>query len=119
MTYCCEGSRISAVIDRSDEWSEDVPCVVFGHGYRSYKDEFGGALLGQLFCDPGFCTLRMDFRGSGDGVEVNPRGKTLIGTEWPLDLMNAVAFASALEGIDTERLAILGVSGGVQQSSQR
>ena len=113
VSFYSEGSRISAVLNWPDGECEDLPCVIFGHGYTSYRDEFGGFVsLAEGFCAAGFCVLRIDFRGSGDSIDVNPRGKMLIGTEWPIDLANAVAFASTLRCVDARRISILGVSGG-------
>ena len=113
VSFYSEGSRISAVLNWPDGECGDRPCVVFGHGYTSYKDEFGGFVsLAERFCEAGFCVLRIDFRGSGESTDVNPRGKMLIGSEWPIDLVNAVAFLSTHECVDPQRISILGVSGG-------
>ncbi len=113
VSFYSSGSKISAVLNWSENQSENLPCVVFGHGYTSYKDEFGGFIdLAELFCAAGFSVLRIDFRGAGESIDTNARGKMLIATEWSIDMANAAVYAAGLESTDPDRISILGVSGG-------
>jgi alpha-beta hydrolase superfamily lysophospholipase len=113
VSFYSGGSRIAAVLNLPDSRDRDMPCVVCAHGYTSYKDEFGGFVtLAELFCAEGFSVLRFDFRGCGESIDINPRGKMLCATEWPEDVYNAAVFASSMACSMPGKIVLLGVSMG-------
>ncbi|MBN2072393.1 MAG: alpha/beta fold hydrolase [Actinobacteria bacterium] len=114
VSFYSSGSKISAIFNLPENFNKGkLPCVIFAHGYASYKDEFGGFIkLAEMFCNDGFAVLRFDFRGCGDSVDKNKKGKMLCASEWPEDIYNAFVFVSSMDFIDIEKISILGVSMG-------
>jgi hypothetical protein len=87
------------------------PAVVMSHGMANDRDEAGQhAFMGQKLEQAGYIVLRFDFRGCG--VSGAPRGRMLIGTEWPQDLRNAVTYLTLRPEVDPERIGALGSSWG-------
>ena len=68
--------------------------------------------LAGLFCVEGLSVLRFDFRGCGESIDTNPRGKMLCAAEWPEDVYNAAVFESSTECNNPGRIVLLGVSRG-------
>jgi len=87
------------------------PVAVLAHGYGASKDEFGDfKLLSGILNEIGVAALMFDFRGCGDsGLQL---GRMLCSSEWVEDLNNAVSFISGLDGIDKNRICLIGESMG-------
>jgi pimeloyl-ACP methyl ester carboxylesterase len=83
------------------------PAIIFAHGLLSAYQEFGD--YPQRFCERGYVTLAIDFRGHGasDGL----RG--LMSTERNVqDLRAAIDYLEAHTGIDQNRIVLVGHSYG-------
>jgi len=112
--FYSSGSKMSSILNLPDDFNKGkLPCVIFAHGYASYKDEFGGFIkLAEMFCYNGFAVLRFDFRGCGESININKKGKMLCATEWPEDIYNAFIFISNMGCINPDKVSILGISMG-------
>jgi hypothetical protein len=92
----------------------DIPAVVMLHGFGSSKDEVGGmyAREAAALAERGIASLRISFRGFGksDG----DTGATTIDQQVE-DALAAVEFLRTQDGVDPDRLGLLGFSlgGGV------
>lgn len=89
----------------------NYPGVLLIHGFASDKNEVGGfySNLAALLADHGIASLRFDFPGSGDhatGFEVNNW------STFTRDADEAFDWIASQDGIDGERLAIVGFSLG-------
>lgn len=87
------------------------PAVLLIHGFASDKNEVGGfyANLAALLSERGIASLRFDFPGSGDhsvGFEVNNW------STFTRDAREAFDWLAEQDGIDADRLAIVGFSLG-------
>jgi uncharacterized protein len=84
--------------------------VVLAHGLANDREEAGqfGPLTDRLVAE-GHVVLRFDFRG---GVRDVDPGRQLPASEWPHDLISAVAFARGLPDVDAARVGVVGSSCG-------
>jgi alpha/beta superfamily hydrolase len=81
-----------------------IPAVPYDPTDRGY------ATLAQRFCHAGFVTLIFNFRGAGKSQgNFDIRG-------WSRDLHAAIDFLSTLKEINTQRICLLGFSGGAAVS---
>jgi uncharacterized protein len=89
--------------------SKGTGAVVLAHGLANDLDEAGQfPALAERLSASGHTVVRFDFRrGSGEGP---PRH--LPASEWPHDLLNAVAYTRGLPDVDPERVLIVGASSG-------
>jgi uncharacterized protein len=87
------------------------PVAVLAHGYGASKDEFGDfRSLSGILNDIGVATLMFDFRGCGNSG--HQLGRMLCNSEWVEDLTSAVSFVSGFNGIDKNRVCLIGESMG-------
>jgi dipeptidyl aminopeptidase/acylaminoacyl peptidase len=87
------------------------PVAVLAHGYGASKDEFGDfKLLSGILNEIGVAALMFDFRGCGGSG--HPLGRMLCGSEWVEDLTSAVSFICSFNGIDKDRVCLIGESMG-------
>jgi hypothetical protein len=87
------------------------PCVVFLHGYTGTRmgDHCLLVKAARRFCRHGIACLRFDFRGSGES-EGEFADVTLDGEA--SDAHAALEFLGGFNGIDQERIAVVGLSLG-------
>ena len=86
------------------------PTVVMAHGLANDRDEAGQfPPLAERLAADGNVVVRFDFRG---GVRDVAPGRQLPATEWPLDLLAAIAFARGRVDVDPERVVVIGASCG-------
>lgn len=100
------GDEIAAVLVRP-ETTEDVPCVVLGHGFGAQK-EGGPIRSAERFAEAGLAGLAFDYRYFG-GSGGEPRQLVDINAQLD-DWRAAIAYARALDGVVTSRLALWGSS---------
>jgi len=114
--FYSNGTKISVILNIPDNINIEnnkLPFVILCHGYGSYKDEFGAFVkLSQMFCSYNFATFRFDFRGCGESTNINPKGKMLCATEWPIDILNAVNYVKNISFADVQNINLLGISMG-------
>lgn len=83
------------------------PAIIFAHGLLSTHQEYGD--YPEKFCQRGYLTLAIDFRGHG--ASEGQRG--LMSTERNVeDLRHAIDYLEANPGIDNNRIALIGHSYG-------
>ena len=107
------GCRIAGMLHVPDDCaaSQRHPAVVMCHGMANDRDESGQhTFMAEKLEETGYVVLRFDFRGCG--VSGAPRGRMLIGTEWPQDLRSALTYLSMRPEVDPERIGALGSSWG-------
>jgi alpha-beta hydrolase superfamily lysophospholipase len=107
------GCKIAGTLHVPDDYApgQKRAAVVMSHGMANDRDESGQhTFMGKRLEEAGYVVLRFDFRGCG--VSGAPRGRMLIGTEWPQDLRNAITYLSLRPEVDSERIGALGSSAG-------
>ena len=86
------------------------PAVVLAHGLANDRDEAGQfEPLARRLAAEGNVVLRFDFRG---GVRDVDPGRQLPASEWPHDLLSAIAFTRCLPDVDPSRVGVIGSSCG-------
>lgn len=96
---------------------EAVPLVLLFHGFKGERDELPVvntkegmySRTARIFAERGLATLRIDFRGSGEseGLWEDTTFSSQIS-----DAIAALDFAQTVEGVDPERIGIIGLSQG-------
>lgn len=94
-----------------------VPLVLLFHGFKGERDELPVvnteegmySRTARIFAERGYATLRIEFIGSGES-EGKWEDTTFTGQIG--DAIAALDFASTLEGVDPERIGIIGLSQG-------
>lgn len=94
-----------------------VPLVLLFHGFKGERDELPivnteegmYSRTARLFAERGVATLRIEFRGSGES-EGLWEDTTITGQV--SDAIAALDYANTIEGIDPERIGIIGLSQG-------
>jgi len=107
------GCRIAGTLHVPDDYvtGQKRLAVVMCHGMANDRDESGQHIfMGKKLEEAGYVVLRFDFRGCG--VSGAPRGRMLIGTEWPQDLRNAITYLGMRPEVDPERIGVMGSSWG-------
>lgn len=105
---------VDATLNLPDGNGGDAPAVVMLHGFGSSKDEVGNmyAREAEALAEHGIASLRISFRGFGksDG----DTGASTIDAQVE-DALAAAEFLRVQEGVDADRLGLLGFSlgGGV------
>lgn|GEM_PF-1387650 len=86
------------------------PAVVMAHGLANDRDESGQfpPLAERLVAD-GNVVIRFDFRG---GVRDVDPGRQMPASEWPHDLLAAIAYTRSRGDVDPERVVVVGASCG-------
>jgi len=81
--------------------------VVMLHGFASSRDEVGGLFVRQAaaLSAAGITSLRIDFRGFGDGAEATIEGMLE-------DSRAAKAYLAGVDGVDTARIGVVAYSFG-------
>lgn len=86
------------------------PAVVLAHGLANDRDEAGQfEPLANRLAAEGNLVLRFDFRGGTRDIDP---GRQLPASEWPHDLLSAIAFTRCLPDVDPSRVGVIGSSCG-------
>lgn len=96
---------------------EAVALVLLFHGFKGERDELPVinteegmySRTARIFAERGFATLRIDFRGSGES-EGSWEDTTFSGQI--SDAIAAIDYAQTLDGVDPDRIAMIGLSQG-------
>ncbi|MBL8153881.1 MAG: alpha/beta hydrolase [Anaerolineae bacterium] len=94
-----------------------VPIVLLFHGFKGERDELPVmnteegmySRTARLFAERGVATLRIEFRGSGESEGL---WEDTTFTGQISDAIAALDFVQTLEGVDPERIGIIGLSQG-------
>lgn len=94
-----------------------VPLVLLFHGFKGERDELPivnteegmYSRTARLFAERGVATLRIEFRGSGESEGL---WEDTTFTGQISDAIAALDFVQTLEGVDPERIGIIGLSQG-------
>ena len=110
MTFRSEGVDSAARVYRPDvALGEATPCIVMANGFSMTHDD-GLPAFAERFVGAGITALTFDFRHLG-GSGGEPRQLIDSGRQ-RVDFHAAVSFARALEGVDSEAIALWGFSLG-------
>jgi dipeptidyl aminopeptidase/acylaminoacyl peptidase len=85
------------------------PGIVTCHGFGGGSTGAGHPELAQALARAGYVVLRFDFRGCG--ASGGERGRVICMEEVE-DLRNAITFLQAQEGVDRDRIGVIGASLG-------
>lgn len=96
---------------------EAVPLVLLFHGFKGERDELPVinteegmfSRTARIFAERGFATLRIDFRGSGESEGL---WEDTTFTGQIADAIAAIDYAQTVDGVDPERIGIIGLSQG-------
>jgi uncharacterized protein len=96
---------------------EAVPLVLLFHGFKGERDELPivnteeamYSRTARIFAERGVATLRIEFRGSGESEGL---WEDTTFTSQISDALVALDFVQTLEGVDPERIGIIGLSQG-------
>jgi len=112
VTFQNEGQQIVGMLHKPKlEGGKLAPAILMCHGFTGNKVEDHRLFVhvARDLCSAGFIALRIDFRGSGDS-EGNFEDMTVSGEI--SDAIKALDFLEAQEGVDKNRIGILGLSMG-------
>ncbi len=91
---------------------ETAPVVLMAHGHGGSRDEAGGfRLTAEALARRGIASVRMDFSGCGDSSEPFTENSP---SNMLLDLRAVREFAASRDGIDKDRIGLLGFSMGAR-----
>lgn len=100
-------ATLAAWLYRPTDTSQDVPCVVLGHGFSLTRHD-GLATFAEAFAEAGVAALVLDWGHLGDsGGE--PRQRIRVSAQ-RADRAAAVAWARQQDGIDPARIVLWGYS---------
>lgn len=94
-----------------------VPLVLLFHGFKGERDELPVvnteegmySRTARIFAERGIATLRIDFRGSGESEGL---WEDTTFTGQIADAVAALDYVATLDGVDAERVGIIGLSQG-------
>jgi len=96
---------------KDEDDNSSFPVAILSHGYGASKEELGDfSLLSSIINEIGVASFRFDFRGCG--YSEYQLGRMLCNSEWVEDLNNAVSFICSFNGIDENRICLIGESMG-------
>ncbi|MBZ0277232.1 MAG: alpha/beta fold hydrolase, partial [Anaerolineae bacterium] len=112
-----EGQTIVGTLALPDGAEGPLPIVLMFHGFTGQRQELPiinteesmYSRTARVLAEQGYASLRIDFRGSGesDGAWEDTTFSSQIS-----DALVALDYASGLDNIDPERIALLGLSQG-------
>ena len=106
-----KGQLLNGILHSPTDCDTPCPAVVFFHGFTGTKVEPHRIFVktARELADAGFYALRFDFRGSGDS-EGNFSEMTIGGEV--SDAIKSIDVLTTMQGVDPERIGILGLSMG-------
>ena len=106
-----KGQQINGILHAPMDYDAPCPAVAFFHGFTGTKVEPHRIFVktARELATIGFYALRFDFRGSGDSE--GDFSEMTIGGEIS-DAIKSIDVLTAMQGVDTERIGILGLSMG-------
>lgn len=114
VTITSNDIEMKAVIYRSPKTSEPGPAIVVVHGWMPYGSKASQSRVAnsaKRIASYGYTTLAITMRGWPD-----TGGEDDCGWKQPNDLLNAVNWLATQDGIDPNRIGLLGASQGGQVS---
>ena len=110
-----DGLKLTGILHRPDGMAagETRPAFICSHGFGGSKVDGSMAAVCPRLCDLGYIALRIDMRGCGESD--GQRGH-IIPKEQAHDLGSALDWLGQQEGVDAERILLLGDSLGAAVS---
>ena len=109
-----DGKKLSGYLTRPKDGKVDAPLVVMPHGGpHGVRDWWQYDSDVQFLASRGYAVMQINFRGSGgygDGFEL--AGYRKWGSDIQHDIIDASRWAASQEGIDSDRICIVGASFG-------
>ena len=111
ITIRSEGIDISGVLHRPDKLpaTGKAPAIITIHGFGGSKIDQGMVDACRAFRDWGYVALRLDMRGCGQSGGTPGR---IISFDQVADTRNAVSWLAGQDGVDAEKICLLGDSMG-------
>jgi len=106
VSFYSDGYKLDATLYYPDDFQPDktYPAIIPNSGYNGFK-QFYPKLFAEQFTKHGFICLGFDYRGFGKSE--GQKGRVIL-DEQVEDIRNAISFLSVQEGVDPDKLAILG-----------
>lgn len=116
VTFESEGFNVVGTLARPEQEAPS-PIVLLLHGFISVRDELPivntdegmYSRTARLFAERGYASLRIDFRGLGDS---GGAWEDTSFTGQIADALAALDFIQTLDGIDADRIGVIGLSQG-------
>ncbi|MCW4020894.1 MAG: alpha/beta fold hydrolase [Candidatus Bathyarchaeota archaeon] len=113
VTFTSQGQQLIGILHVPDELKkgEKAPGIAMFHGFSGNKTETHRLFVhvARALCEAGYVVLRFDFRGSGDS-DGEFEDMTVSGEL--SDAEESLTFLTNLEGVDKDRLGVIGLSLG-------
>jgi alpha-beta hydrolase superfamily lysophospholipase len=111
VSFMSDGLKLAGVMHTPDDMKpgEKRAALLVLHGFGTSKDGSTPEIMANMFCDWGYVALRFDFRSCGDSEGERGLVRCLDQVE---DTKNAVTWIGEQEGIDPQRIGVIGHSFG-------
>jgi hypothetical protein len=111
VTYFSEGHVIAASLYMPEDFVTETkyPAVVICQGFTGIRNLPVIEMMGQALNEAGYVALSFDYRGWGDSG--GERGR-LAPLEQVDDIRNTITYLETLDGVDTDRIGLVGISYG-------
>jgi pimeloyl-ACP methyl ester carboxylesterase len=111
ISFRSDGLKLAGIEHTPDDLrpGERRPAFAILHGFGGNKDGQGQSVVATQFCQWGYVTLRIDFRGCGESEGEHGR---IICLDQVEDTRNAVTYLTTRPQVDPRRIAVIGSSFG-------
>ncbi len=109
VSFSSAGITLRGTLHRPDGVAGRCPAIVQCHGFGGSSSGAGHPQLARALERAGYVVLRFDFRGCGSSE--GERGR-IICMEEVEDARNAITFVQTQEGVDPDRMGLIGASLG-------
>lgn len=110
VTFASAGLKLAGIVHTPEGAAPAPrPALIALHGFGSNKSSAAMQAMARLFAERGYVAMRFDFRGCGESEGEPAR---VICLEQVEDVRNAVSYLAARNGIDQNRIGVIGHSFG-------
>jgi uncharacterized protein len=111
ISFQSDGLKLAGIVHTPDDLrsGERRPGFIVLHGFGGNKDGQGQSIVAKQFCQWGYVTMRIDFRGCGESEGEHGR---IICLDQVADARNAVSYLATRPEVDPGRIALVGSSFG-------
>src|ERR1043166_3776387 len=109
VSFQSDGLKLAAIVHTPDDLraGERRPAFIVLHGFGGNKDGHGQSVVAKQFCQWGYVTMRIDFRGCGESEGEHGR---IICLDQVADARNALTYLATRPEVDSSRIALVGRS---------